>query len=77
MGKKTIYGVQPYWFDGRRLARGLPVQVHTKKQAHREAARLYGNHAGVTIFAVSGYPEFDTWDEPRPVWSKGYVQREL
>lgn len=77
MGKKTIYGVQPYWFDGRRLARGLPAQFRTLAEAERMAGKLYETHAGVVIYAVTGCPEFDTWGDPRPIRSIGFVQRDL
>lgn len=73
MGIKTIYGVQPYWFDGRRLARGTPEQYRTQAEAERAAGKLYRNHAGVLIFSVSGEPEYDAWGEPRPIRAIGYV----
>lgn len=76
MSAKTIYGVQPYWHDGRRLARGLPEQFRSRDEADKAAERLYMNHAGVLIYSVTGNPEFDTWGEPRVLWTIGYCHRE-
>jgi hypothetical protein len=71
MGLKTVFLVQPYWFDGRRLARGPVEQYRTLAEARRAAERLYLNHAGVEVFSVSGNPEFDAWRDPEVVWAVG------
>lgn len=73
MALKTIYLMQPYWWDGRRLAHGDPQQFRCKKEAQRSAAKAYEHHAGVTIFAITGSPEFDSWGEPRAIETIGHV----
>ena len=72
-GKVTIYCVQPYWWDGRKLARSEVRQFKTQTEAERDAERAYERHAGVSIYAVSGWPEHEAWDEPRLVNAIGHV----
>jgi hypothetical protein len=76
MSLKTIYGVQPYWHDGRRLARGVPQQFRSRQEADRAAERLYENHAGVLIYSVTGNPEYDAWGEPCVLSTLGSCHRE-
>lgn len=72
-GKVTIYCVQPYWWDGRKLAHGSPEQYRTREEAKRVAKKLYAWHAGVAVYAVCGWPEYEAWDEPTLVDSVGSV----
>lgn len=72
-GKVTIYCVQPYWWDGRRLARSEVRQFRTLEEAARDAEKAYERHAGVSVYAVSGWPEQEAWDDPRVVSTTGYV----
>lgn len=73
MGLKTYYGVQPFWHDGRRLARGDLQQFRTEVEATRAAERLYDNHAGVLVYSVTGDPDYDAWQEPRTIATLGSV----
>jgi hypothetical protein len=71
--KVTIYCVEPYWWDGRRLARSDVQRFRTREEAEREARRAYAHHAGVSVYSISGWPDSDAWESPRVLNTIGYV----
>ena len=60
----TVFRVQPYWRNGRRLEPSRPEEFLAEREARRAAERLFRSCAGVAIYAVQGEPEFDYWAEP-------------
>lgn len=69
----TIYCVQPFWWNGRQLARAEPSQFRTLDEAQRAAKLAYERHAGVAILSITGSPEFDAWNAPQQVGAIGNV----
>lgn len=67
----TIYCVQAYWRDGRKLAQGVYREFDKEADARRAGEKAYANHAGVIVYAKEGEPEFDVWREPRLVAAFG------
>lgn len=67
----TIYCVQPYWNDGRRLARGLPEQFTCRRKAVRAGRRAARRNCGAVVFSVRGDPEIEAWGEPRVISALG------
>lgn len=72
-GKVTIYCVQPYWWDGRKLALSEVRRFRTLDEAEREAGKAYARHAGVAVYSVSGWPDYDAWEDPKLVNSVGAI----
>lgn len=73
MPKTTIYCVQPFWKDGRKLARG-PLKQFKKEEEARAAGEVAAKrNAGVLVFSVAGSPEADVWDEPIVILKRGDV----
>lgn len=65
MTRRTVYCVQPYaGASGRLIQCGLR-EFGDELAARREGETLSARRAGVLVFAVSGEPDFGTWEEPR------------
>ncbi|SPU44802.1 Uncharacterised protein [Brevundimonas diminuta] len=61
---QTIYRVQTYRRQGRRLEAGQMHQFADEAAARAAGISLSGKAAGVVVYAISGEPEADFWDEP-------------
>jgi hypothetical protein len=62
---QTIYCVQTYRRQGRQLEAGQLRQFADEATARTVGITLAGRAAGVVVYAISGEPETDFWDEPR------------
>lgn len=65
MAKATIFCVQPFWNDGRKLAHGCLRQFTEEGRALRAGAVAAGRNSGVIVYAVDGDPDFEEWGRPR------------
>lgn len=63
--KTTIYCVQSFWRDGRKLAQGELRQFKKEPDAMRVGESLARRNAGSIVYSVTGNAEFDDWSEPR------------
>jgi len=71
--RKTIYCAQAFWRRGGRLIGGEVYRFHTEERARRGAAALLTGNQGVAIFAVTGHPDEDLWNDPVMVATFGDV----
>jgi hypothetical protein len=72
MAKETTYWVQPFRRAGAaRLARGDLRRYETEARARRAGAAAARRLGGAVVFAVSGDPEFEHWEQPRHIASLG------
>lgn len=69
----TVYCVQAFWHDGRKLAKGRLRQFLDEDLARQAGRAASGAHAGVVVFRVRGEPEFETWSEPEVLDAYGTV----
>ena len=73
MARQTIYCVQPYWSDGRKLSQGLLRQFAHEAQALRAGQSAARQVGGAIVYCVAGDPEFEDWDRPRSIAVFGAV----
>lgn len=64
MAMQTVFCVQPYLRIRGRLAKGELAQFSNATQAGARVEHLEPVVAGVVLYAVKGYPEFDCWGDP-------------
>lgn len=64
MSEITIYCVQTYWKDRRRLNMGDLRQFKDEGMARSSADRASKRQDGVVLYAITGDPDVDFWDEP-------------
>ena len=69
----TVYCVQSFWRDRRKLAAGRLRQFKNEADARMAGESASRRDAGVIVFAITGNPEADYWDEPRLLASYGDV----
>jgi hypothetical protein len=65
MARKTIYCVQPYRREGKKLVGGDLRQFKTEADARRVGEGTANRAAGVIVYEIEGDAEFDDWGEPR------------
>lgn len=74
MSTVTIYYVQPFWRAApTKLARGGLRKFHSLADARRVASAAARRNAGVIVYQVEGWPEFDTWKPPSLIDVHGQV----
>ncbi|MDO8912330.1 MAG: hypothetical protein Q8N10_03470 [Phenylobacterium sp.] len=73
MASVTIYCVQPYWTDGRKLAHGSLRQFKRRSDAIRAGETAARRNAGAIVYVVEGDPEFESWSRPRLLAAHGQV----
>jgi hypothetical protein len=71
MFKVTRFCVQPYVRRKGRLVADEAAEHYTPEDALRSAARMRRRVAGVAVYAVTGWPVYDLWDEPRLISQAG------
>lgn len=71
MAEITIYCVQTYWKDRRRLNSGDLRQFKDEPKARAHAERMSVRQDGVLLYALEGDPDMDFWDEPRVIAAYG------
>lgn len=71
MSGTTIYCVQTYWKDRRRLNMGDLRQFKDEETARSSGERASRRQDGVVVYAMSGDPDMDFWDEPRVLAAYG------
>ena len=71
MADMTIYCVQTYWKDWRRLNTGDLRQFKEEIKAKAHAERASRRQDGVILYAVDGDPLLDFWGEPRVLATYG------
>lgn len=69
----TVYCVQPFWWDRRKLSAGRLRQFKQEEDAVQAGLALSLKEVGVLVFSVTGNPEADYWEEPRLLASHGEV----
>ena len=62
---QSIYCVQTYWRQGRRMEPGQLRQFAGEADARQVGKSLAVRMPGVLVYAITGEPEADFWDEPR------------
>jgi hypothetical protein len=77
MPRTTIYCVQPYWQDRRKLAQGRLRQFRSESAAIKAGEAAGRANAGAVVYSVNGDPEFDVWSEPRLIAQHGLVPETL
>lgn len=75
MPKVTIYCVQPFWRDGRKLAHGALQQYACEVKARRAGERSARRLDGAIVYSVTGDPIFEEWSQPRLIAALGQVPR--
>lgn len=73
MPAMTVYCVQPFWHDGRRLAHGTLRQFSREGEARKVGEATARRVGGALVYAVDGDPEFESWSKPRLLASIGRV----
>lgn len=71
MPRTTIYCVQTYWKDRLRLNMGGLRQFRKEIEARASGERASRRHDGVIVYALSGDPECEFWEEPRVLAAYG------
>lgn len=71
MPDTTVYCVQTYWRDRRRLNMGDLRQFMKEDEARSAGERSALRQDGVIVYALTGEPEFDYWGEPRVLATYG------
>lgn len=69
----TFYCAQAFWRDRQKLAQGKFKQFRTEREATATAEIWAKRQVGVVVYAVTGNPEADYWNEPRIVATFGEV----
>lgn len=64
---QTIFCVQTYWRQGRRMEAGQLRQFAQEADARSVGKSLSGRMPGVLVYAITGEPEADFWDDPRVI----------
>jgi hypothetical protein len=75
MAHVTLYVVQFFSRQGRKLAADQPLSFKTKELAIGRAERGMATKAGVIVTVRSGDPEADDWDEPELLLKQGQLPR--
>ncbi|MBD3817897.1 MAG: hypothetical protein IE912_03145 [Brevundimonas diminuta] len=68
---QTIYCVQTYRRQGRQVEAGQLRQFAEETAAVNAGNALAPRVAGVVVYALTGEPEADFWDEPKLLFSHG------
>lgn len=71
MASVTIYCVQSYWKDRRRLNTGDLRQFKDEAKARSHGERASRRQDGVLVYSLSGDPELDWWGKPTVLASYG------
>ncbi len=72
---QTIYCVQTYRRQGRQMEAAQLRQFADEAAAMSAGAALASRAAGVIVYALTGEPEADFWDEPRVLSQYGDTPR--
>ena len=75
MAKKTIYCVQAFWKNDRKLAMGAMRQFKTEEAAREAGLSASRRNVGVLVYSVEGCAELDDWGDPRVLARHGDVPR--
>jgi hypothetical protein len=75
MPSVTLYVVQFFSRQGRKLVADQPLSFKTAEQAIGRAERGMGTKAGVIVTARTGDPDADDWDEPELLLKQGELPR--
>lgn len=75
MGRMTVYCVQPFWDDGRKLARGEVVQCTRRRDALRKGRAVANRNAGAMVLKVVADLDLDVCSEVRLLATFGEVPR--
>lgn len=70
---QTIFCVQTYWRAGRRLEMGQLRQFADEAPAREAGLALSKRMPAVLVYAITGEPEADFWDEPQLLEKYGAV----
>lgn len=65
MALVTIYCVQPFWNDGRKLAHCTLQQFTDRAAAMRAGERAAWRGAGAVVYSLEGDPEREDWGRPQ------------
>lgn len=68
---QTIYCVQAYRRQGRQIETGQLRQFADEAAARSAGEAIARRAAGVVVYAITGEPEADFWDEPRVLSQHG------
>lgn len=60
---QTIFCVQTYWRQGRRMEPGQLRQFAAEAEARSVGRSLSRRMPGVIVYSVTGEPEADFWDD--------------
>jgi hypothetical protein len=60
----TIFCVQTYWRDSRRLNSGALRQFKQEEQAREAGLSASRRHDGVIVYSLTGEPQFEFWGDP-------------
>ena len=71
MAAVTIYCVQPFWDDGRKLAHGTLQQFGDADAAMKAGKRAAWRNSGAVVYALEGDPECDDWSRPKIIGRLG------
>jgi hypothetical protein len=71
MPRETVYIVQSYTGQGRRLVPDQPQRLATAERALETARRFAPLKAGVIALAIEGDPDFGDYDEPIVIFTEG------
>lgn len=64
MRRQTVFCVQTYKRYGQALTKAVLMQFTSASEAEEVALALVPNSAAVVVYALSGVPDADVWDEP-------------
>lgn len=73
MARVTVFCVQPFWLDRRKLVHGQRRQFKKAEEALRAGEAAARRNAGAIVYSVEGDPEYDDWAEPKVLASLGQV----
>lgn len=73
MTSVTIYCVQPFWNDSRRLAHGTLRQFTCERRARRAGEAAARQVGGAIVYSVEGDPAFEAWSQPQLLATHGAV----
>ena len=75
MAHVTLYVVQFFSRQSRKLAADPPLSFKTAEQAIGRAERGMATKVGVIVTARTGDPDTDDWDEPELLLKQGQLPR--
>lgn len=71
----TVYCVETFWRNGRKLERGQLRQFAEPQLAEAVGRELGARMPGVLVYSVTGEPDADYWGEPEEIARYGDAPR--